>query len=46
MAISRACSAMRVFIVAAIRNKAEPNARTVMMYSTAMRSLNPVCPGQ
>ena len=45
MAISPACSAMRVFIVAAIRNRAEPNARIVMMYSTAMMSLNPVCPG-
>ena len=31
MAISRACSAMSVFIVAAIRNRAEPSARTVMM---------------
>ena len=45
MAISLACSAMRVFIVAAMRNRAEANARIVMMYSSAMMWPNPDCPG-
>ena len=45
MAISRACSAIRVFIVAEMRNRAEPKARIVMMYSSAMMWLNPDCPG-
>ena len=45
MAISLACSAMRVFIVAEMRNRAEANARIVMMYNSAMIWLNPDCPG-
>ena len=45
MAISLACSAMRVFIVAEMRNKADRTARIVMMYSSATMWPNPDCPG-
>ena len=45
MAISPACSAMRVFIVAEMRNREDRNARIVMMYRSAMISLNPAFPG-
>ena len=45
MAISVACSAMRVFIVAEMRNRADPNARIVMMYSSVMMWPNDDCPG-
>ena len=45
MAISLACSAMRVFIVAAMRNRADRNARIVMMYSSAMMWPNADFPG-
>ena len=45
MAISPACSAMSVFIVAEMRNRAETNARAVMMYSSAIVRPKPACPG-
>ncbi len=45
MAISPACSAMSVFIVAEMRNRAVTNARIVMMYSSAMMLPNPDFPG-
>ena len=46
MAISLALAlAMRVFIVAEMRNRAEVNARIVMMYNSAMIWFNPDCPG-
>jgi len=44
-AISPACSAITAFIVAAIRNRADRNARIVMMYSSAMILVNAGCPG-
>jgi len=45
IAISRACSAMSVFIVAAMRNSADRKARIVMMYSSAITWPNADCPG-